>query len=386
MSSRMRILHIITGLGQGGAEATLLRVISADVTNSHSVISLTGAGEFGEKLERIGISVLTLGMSTSVWDVWRGVKSLRSRILNDSPDIVQTWLYQADLLGGLAARLAGHRAIVWNIRSSPPSLRFGKISNFLTVIVLTLLSWWLPSRIVTCGEEPRSSHKKLGFRSSKMTPIPNGLAETQWLADNSRRSLVRENLGLGETVLTFGQIANYHTVKRHSLLLRAFKEISDEFASVHLVLAGENITDSNRDLTSLIDKLSLNSQVTLVGKQSDVREVLDALDVLVSPSASEGFPNVVLEALFMAKPCVVSNAGESATVLGPGGWVFTPETVGGLSKALTDAARVGPVSLREIGEKGRKHVIESYSEEKMVASYRMMWSRVHEQQFKRTDN
>jgi glycosyltransferase involved in cell wall biosynthesis len=379
----MRILHIITGLGRGGAEATLFRIISADATNSHAVVSLTDAGEYGDRLERIGVDVQTLGMSASLRAVWHGVDALRSRIANDAPDVVQTWLYQADLIGGLAAWLAGHRAIVWNIRSSPPSFRFAKLSSFFTIIVLALFSWWLPSKIVACGDEPRKSHIRRGFRSSKMIPIPNGLGDSQWQADEKRRSLVRERLDIDKTVLIFAQIANYHAVKRHSLLLKAFKELSNEVESVHLVLAGENITDSNRDLTSLIEKLSLNSRVTLVGKQPDVRAVLDALDVLVSPSASEGFPNVVLEALFMGKPCIVSNAGESEIVVGPGGWVFRPDNVEGLLKALTDAARVGADSLRVIGQKGREHVIESYSEQKMVASYQTVWSQVYGQNFKR---
>lgn len=381
----MLILHIITGLGRGGAEANLFRIVSSDVANSHVVISLTDFGEYGDKLVERGVDVLALGMSASLRGVWQGVVALRSHVASNSPDVVQTWLYKADFLGGLAAWFAGHRAIVWSIRSSPPSLSFAKPSTFLSFGLLVLFSWWVPSRIVACGEVLRKSHARLGYRSSKIIVVPNGLAESEWIPSAKARSIVRERLQIGEAVLTFGQIANFHPIKRHSLLLKAFKKLSEEAPDVHLILAGQDVDDSNQELVSLVDRLSLNSRVTLAGKQSDSGAILNGLDVLVSPSASEGFPNVVLEALFMGRPCVVSDAGESARVLGPGGWVFAPENVKGLSRVLIDAARIGDDSLRRIGSLGREHAIRAYSEERMVTAYQKTWSEVYAQTFRRAE-
>lgn len=372
----MHILHIITGLGQGGAEATLFRVISADKTNQHTVVSLTSAGDYGGKFRTIGIDVLELKMASSFIGMIHGITALSSLIRENEPHIVQTWLYKADLMGGLAAWLAGHRAVIWNIRSSPPELKFSKPSTFFSLVLLTLFSWWIPSRIVACGEAPRQSHASIGYRSSRMRVIPNGLEASIWRSNEKDRLLSRSRLKIRDDVLTFGQIANYHPIKRHSLLLRAFKQFSHQVASVHLVLAGQNIDKTNKELVSLLEELSMTRNVTLAGKQKDSRALLNAIDVLVSPSASEGFPNVVLEALFMGKPCLVSDAGESARIIGPGGWVFAPETVEGLSNALIDAANIGASSLREIGASGRHHVMDAYSEHAMVAAYQRIWLEV----------
>ena len=372
----MHILHIITGLGRGGAEANLFRVISADADNRHSVISLTDIGEYGRKFRDVDVDVSALNLRSSLFGIVRGVSTLRSWIASQSPDVVQTWLYKADLFGGLAAWLAGHRAIVWNIRSSPPSIRFTRPETLITLILLAMFSWWLPSKIVACGENPRRAHSKLGYRTSKMVVIPNGLDENRWHRDVGVRRRFREDISVSEDTLVFGQIANYHPRKRHSLLLRAFKVLTDEVPNVHLILGGEYVDSSNHDLTSLVDELSLSGVVTLAGKQRNSRHMLEALDVLVSPSAWEGFPNVVLEALFMGRPCLVSNAGESARVVGPGGWVFTPETVKGLAHHLIQSARIGASALREVGESGREHARHTYSELRMVQGYQRLWLEV----------
>jgi len=118
-SSPIRVLHIITGLAVGGAETMLLKLL--EVMNRknfiNSVLTLTTVGEIGPRIADLGIAVEALGMRRNV-PAPVGVLRLISRIRRFRPHVVQTWLYHADLLGLLAARLAGHAPVAWNLRCS----------------------------------------------------------------------------------------------------------------------------------------------------------------------------------------------------------------------------------------------------------------------------
>ena len=106
-----RIVHVIVGLGAGGAEHTLYRLISADKENVHHVISLTDAGVFGPRLVADGIDVHAIAMSRDR-PTAAGAVALFGLVKSIDPDIVQTWMYHADLIGGCIARLLGIRRII----------------------------------------------------------------------------------------------------------------------------------------------------------------------------------------------------------------------------------------------------------------------------------
>ncbi|MGE8636156.1 MAG: glycosyltransferase, partial [Achromobacter piechaudii] len=117
-TSALHVLHVITGLGQGGAESVLLRLATYPEPGvTHTVVSLTDEGIYGERLRAAGVTVHALGMKRGRVSLG-GFLALRRLIANSRADVVQTWMYHADLIGGLAARMAGVRAIAWGIRNS----------------------------------------------------------------------------------------------------------------------------------------------------------------------------------------------------------------------------------------------------------------------------
>ena len=138
----MRVVHVITGLGDGGAEHALFKICKYDDLNKHFVISLKGPEKYSSLLNKIGIKVYCL--NTNFFSIWKFiylVKLIRAL----KPDIVQTWLVHADFVGGIAARFAGVKNIIWNIRYSNIEAGKAKLSTVLIIRILSLFSYLVKS-------------------------------------------------------------------------------------------------------------------------------------------------------------------------------------------------------------------------------------------------
>ena len=194
---RIRLVHVISGLDTGGAEVMLYRLLSATDRSRFdvSVISLRGKGQLGPKIEELGISVEAL-VDTGRTPGPLAWARLATWLKRDAPDVVQTWLYHADLLGGLAARWAGRLEIVWGVHATVLDPAATTLRTRLTIRLCAILSRWVPTRIVCCAEASREMHAKLGYPTDKMDVIPNGFDVTQFNADSEARAAVRGDLGI----------------------------------------------------------------------------------------------------------------------------------------------------------------------------------------------
>ena len=143
------ICHIITGLNTGGAEVMLSKLIKAMGGGKFGaqVISLTTPGPIGEKIEELGIPVKSMGMSRGVPDPLKVFKTAYE-LKKMKPDMVQTWMYHADLIGGLAAKTIGNVPVVWNIRHAEIREEKVRKRTFLVAKTCGKLSGILPSRII----------------------------------------------------------------------------------------------------------------------------------------------------------------------------------------------------------------------------------------------
>src|SRR4051812_34325322 len=157
----MKILHVISDLEVGGAEGMLAKLLLATKGRLKArVVSLTADGPIGERIRALGVETVSLGMGRGVPDP-RGIVALASEIRLFRPDIVQTWMYHADLIGGLAARLAGSPPVIWGLRSGDAAR--AKWTTWLTLKACAALSGRLPALIVSCSERGREFHVSEGY-------------------------------------------------------------------------------------------------------------------------------------------------------------------------------------------------------------------------------
>lgn len=332
----MKIALVITGLGTGGAEIMLLKLLQHIDRKRFepTVISLVGMGEIGPRIAALGIPVHALGMRRGVPNPLM-LFALARLLRRVNPDMVHTWMYHADLLGGLAARLARYSNVVWGLRHSNLSRTENKLSTLMVVRACALLSHWLPARILSCSTRAKKVHAAVGYPKEKIHVIPNGFELDRFQPDAAARDSVRNELGLpGETPLV-GLIARYDPQKNHAGFIEAAARLNTVRPDVHFLLAGGGVDGSNVTLQAALAKYAgLQARMHLLGRRDDMPRLMAALDVLVSTSHGEAFPNVLGEAMACGVPCVVTNVGDSAEIVGATGRVVPAGDMEGLARQL----------------------------------------------------
>ena len=373
----MRVLHVITSLDSGGAESVLARLCLADKQNIHSVISLMDEGIYGGSLRNAGVQVYVAGMPRGkltlrgLWRLWRFIRRAR-------PDVLQTWMYHGDFLGGVLGRLAGVRNIVWGIRNT--DLSPGKSSR-MTILVARAcarLSRVIPAKIAVCAEKAAEVHACLGYARDKMVMIPNGYDLARFKPDPDAREAVRQEFSVGEEDYLVGMVARYDPFKDHTNLISALQLIVERGINFHCLLVGEGIGPANEALVSVIAQAGLSTRISLLGRRSDIPDLMNGLDVHVLASSSEAFPNVVAEAMACGTPGISTDVGDAALIVGNTGWVVPPGDPEAMADALVTARkeRALPEQWQTRQKLARQRIETEFSMDRMVSRFQAVWQEV----------
>ena len=365
----IRVLHVITGLGVGGAELmlrNLLQRMDRTVFNS-SVIGLGADGAVGDLIRESGLPVEAMGMSPG-WGALPAIFRLRSAIARFAPDVVQTWMSHANLLGGLAARGAGV-PVLWGIHQSNVSPELNKRTTLWVMKAGAALSRRLPAGIVCCSEAARRAHLGLGYAPDRMTVIPNGFDTEVFRPDERARGEVRRELGLAPEALAIGVVARFDPHKDHENFFRAARIFAARRPEAVFVLCGAGVDPENPFFASRILRPGLEGRCRLLGLRRDVPRIVAALDVSVSPSVGEGFPTAVGEAMSCAVPCVVTDVGDSALLVGETGIVVPPRDPEALSAGMESMAALPVKRRRALGDAARRRIVDTYGIERIAAAY-----------------
>jgi glycosyltransferase involved in cell wall biosynthesis len=372
----VHIVHVISGLPLGGAQTALHHLVAGMDRRrfGHTVISLTTEGIVGPRLRAAGAEVVELGMRPG-WAGFSGMRALVAALRASQPGLVQSWMYHADLLGLVAARFVGNPPVVWNIRGARRSVREFGLATATVVKACRLFSRG-PAAVVVNSEAGRRDHQRMGYRPRAWVVIPNGVDGERFRPDAHAREKVRSHLGMETGALVVGCVGRDHPVKRHATIVDAVARLRQEYPSLRLLMIGEGLDERNQDLTSRIKALGLGGIVHRVGPQDEVWRWMTALDMLVSASTTEGFPNVVGEAMACGIPCVVTDVGDSALLVGEAGTVVPVDGVEGLADGIRGMARKSPQERRDLGARARARVLEHYSVPRMIASYERLYDEI----------
>ena len=367
------VVHIISGLGQGGAEAVLFRLVTASNPNvEHVVISMGGEDVYGERLRQAGVTLYCLRMG-GVLGLIPGFFKLRNLLKKLRPDVVQTWMYHADLIGGMAARSAGVKRIVWGIRNSGENLHKGSPKSRIVAWVCAKLSTRIPTAIVACAENAAQRHQAWGYDAERMVVIPNGYDLQRWKVPEGTREQMRDALGLGSEQPVIGAIARWNPLKDHANLLAAFAQVVKSVPDTRCVLVGEGLSPDNANLMALIERHGLSDKVLLLGRRDDIPAIMAALDIHVLSSQAEGFPNVVCEAMAAGVSCVVTDVGDAASILAGTGVVVPPRNAQALAQGIVQV--LGDVHSPERQQQREQALlrVQQFGLDKMVQRYVTLW-------------
>ncbi len=344
----IKVLHLITGLGTGGAERMLTRLATRldDPGITQGVISMTGPGTFGPTLAAAGVAVHDLGMARGSLDP-RGLLRLIGLLRRERPDVLMTWLYHADFLGTVATLVPGTaRALVWNLRCSDmDAARYGRLSRVLAAASRR------PAVVLANSQAGQRFHSGLGYRPRAWRVIPNGIDTDVFRPVSGARAALRTAAGLPEEAMVLGVVARVDAMKGHDVFLRAFARLRARFPTVHAVLIGAGTP-----------ALPVVPGVVALGERGDVQDLLPGLDGLVSPSLfGEGFSNVICEAMACGVPVVATEVGDAALIVGPTGRTAAPNDVAALTGAMEALVGLPTVERQALGAAARRRVSETWA-------------------------
>jgi len=367
---KLRVLHVISGLGQGGAEAMLYKLVShIDKKRFEStVIVMTSGGAYVEKLESIGVPVYMLNMKT-VYGILMSFFRYRRLLKCQRPDLVQSWMYHANVFTAVMRPFCIKTRLVQNIRASLANFKNYKV---MTRCVIRLNAWVSRFSDIVVNNSMRSQqqHHGIGFLKPKDIFIPNGFDETVFYPSQGIYSHCRKLFGLKPSSRLIGMFARYHPIKNHRAFLEVARVLLDSgLDNCCFVLAGEFCVKANNALLRSIQDLGLEKKIRLLG-EVDASRYLPALDVHLLTSLEEGFPNVVGESMFCGVPCVVTNVGDCARVVSEYGFVSQPNDIDSLAENCLKALKMTD----EERARMRDYAVAHYSIHSVVKQYEDLYS------------
>jgi glycosyltransferase involved in cell wall biosynthesis len=366
----MRVLHVITALGVGGAEHMLLKLLGARALGGfeHSVIALLPGGALAEPLRVGGARVEELNLLGGL-PVLTGTARLALSARRQAPDLVHGWMYHGNL-GALIARAALRRRapLVWGVRQSLPTLR-GENAWARVAIHLNRRLSRKPDRLLFNSRVSLEQHLARGFDASRAMVLPNGFDTTRFKPDAAAGARLRAEWGATPDDLVFGLLARYHPVKDHAGFLQAAARVHRSRPRARFVLAGPGVDGANPRLAQTITDAGLGARVHLLGERRDVPAVLAALDVYVSSSRAEAFSNAVGEAMSCGLPCVVTAVGDSPAVVADSGRVVPPGDPAALADAMLAMAALGSEGRAALGAQARLRIETGFGLEAVAARH-----------------
>ena len=354
------VLHVITDLHTGGAENMLTSLVlgSAAGRRPVAVASLMDGGGFARILERAGVTVIGLGLKPE----GSGLRSpgalfrLAGLIRRLRPDVIQSWMYHADLFAFLAWILSGRwrrTRLYWGVRCSDMDTREYRLLLRMTIRACALFSH-LPTAVIANSVAGRDAHLRLGYRPKQFPVIDNGIDPTRFAAAPETRRSVREKLGVAENLPLIALVARVDPMKDHPGFLAAF----DRLQGAEALLIG-------RGTESLPDRPGLHR----LGQRSEVAELLAACDIVVSGSAfGEGFSNALAEGMAAGLAPVATDVGDARRIVGDTGVVVPPGDPGALAGAM-QALIDDPERRRALGRSARRRIEEHFSLERAVEAF-----------------
>jgi glycosyltransferase involved in cell wall biosynthesis len=367
------LLHIITDLDIGGTELSLARLlVNMDARRfRHRVVSLLPAGPVAAMLTDAGIEAGSLDMPPGRITI-SGLARLRRIVRETAPDVVNSWLYHADVLSTLALLPSSRIPLVWNLRASHMDMRR---YSWVSRATRHLCAWLSgrPDLIVANSTTGRDYHIEFGYRARAWDVIYNGIETDRFRPDAEARRAVRAELGIPADAPVIGVLARHDAMKGHPVFLDAALRIAEACPAVHFLLAGTGVEPGAPFFAGwLAAHPAMAPRLHLLGRRSDTERLMASLDVYCSPSLGEGFPNAPAEAMSSGVPVVASDAGDSRLIVGETGIVAPVGDAAGLAEGCLALVGEADATRRARREHARARVVERFGLARAVGEYERM--------------
>ena len=371
----MRILHLITTLAIGGAEQMLVKLLRAMDRSEFepTVVTLVNDGALIDVIRDMGIEVRSLDLRRGEVSP-RALRRLITILRGARPDVVQSWMYHANVAASMARPWLPRRTgVVWNIRQSLYDI---SKERFLTQAVIRSGRVLAPhaDALVNNSHVSRAQHGRIGYVNSRSVVIPNGFEVESFRPDPAARASFRSELGVDGDALLVGIVARVHPSKDHANFLRAAEIAAARDPRLVFVCAGRG-TDSHARCREAL-RGPLGGRLRLLGERVDVPRVMAGLDLLVSSSNTEGCPNAVGEGMACGLPVIGTDIGDTRDVIADAGRIVPCGDPSALAAEITALSALGHARRREIGDAARERIRKSYSIESVATRYGRLYHEI----------
>ncbi|MES2203900.1 MAG: glycosyltransferase [Pseudomonadota bacterium] len=365
----MKLLFVITGLDEGGAETMLFKLLTNINRNKYKcvVVSMLGMGVYGEKIALLGIPVHCLGGKNESFSIFSFLKFIRL-VRKLRPDLIQGWMYHANFISALSMIFYPCSNVVFNIRQS----LYGNRDKLLTRVIIKFNAWasHFAKKVINNSITSQKQHRKIGFSKKNEAYIANGFNTHIFNLNFNIYKKFRWDHGLNSDTKIIGNLSRYHPIKNHLGLLTIFHRVKKCYPyKIVLALGGASVDSNNLQLIDEIKRLKLEDDCILLGSVN-AHEVIPAFDIYLLPSFGEGFPNVVGEAMACGVPCVATDVGDCKTIIGAFGGVAPVNDYAMLTEICIEKLNIN----KEKKSKIRQHIVDNYSIEKIVTQYECLYA------------
>lgn len=363
-------------MNDGGAEAVLYRLCKHDMCNEKYVISLMGEGKYGSLLKELDIEVFTIDMQSGKIRL-KDLFTLYTLIKKINPDVVQTWMYHADFLGGLLSRLAGIKNIVWGVHNTTLEKNKSKRLTIFIAKINAIISKFIPMKIIYCAEKSKKVQETIGFDIAKGVVVRNGYNTDDFCPNREFLKQFRKELNIEENDFVIGHVGRYDPHKDYPNLILSLAILKKENIKFLLIMVGTNLDNNNTELKSIITKYELDNYIKLLGRRDDIPTVMNGFDLFVLSSSAEAFPNVLAESMACGTPCISTDVGDASYIIGEYGWVVESNNSRLLAESIKEAYLEKNQNNKQWLNKQymvRKKIVEELSIEKMVKAYNKVWN------------
>lgn len=337
------------------------------------VITLTNLRGYNTSIKNLNIPIINIGLTNNISSFFKIFK-LFVVLHRISPSVVHTWMYHADLLGGIVAYILKVPKIIWCVRHSDFSKSTVKYSTYLIMKFCTYLSKHIPNEIIYCSSRAADIHESFGYSTNKRKIIPNGFDLTNFRQSSSKRLKIRNELKINVNSILIGQVGRFHPQKNHLGFLKSICSINNKFPGTHFLLVGKGITHNNALISNFIFKNNLSSVVHLLGLRHDIPAIMASLDILVSASTNgEAFPNVIGEAMSCGVPCVVTNVGDSVEIIGNSGVVANAFDSSDIAEKIIKLINLHPSERLKLSKDARQRVKLHYDIRNVIKLYESLY-------------
>jgi glycosyltransferase involved in cell wall biosynthesis len=367
------VLHVISGLGAGGAEAMLRKLVCSPGRYRHQVVSLADPGVHGAAIRDHGVPVFALDMERPARFLV-GIPALARIIRRSAPDIVLGWMNHGILGATLAHGLARSTSpLMWNVRQTIVHGAEKPLTRWIIGLNARLAR--RPRMIVYNSSAGAAAHEAVGFDPARRRVIPNGFDLARFHPDSERRRETRAALGIAEGEIVVGLVARLHKMKNQEGFFAAARLVLESEPEVRFLLAGLDTDPDNKELLAMMDPAVRRSTLCL-GMRNDVPDVTRAIDIACNVSHGEGFANTIGEAMASGVPCIVTDIGDSAQIVGSTGVVCESGSPEAIASAILKLVRGGAELRHRLGQEARRRIEEEFSLSGIVARYELAFDEV----------